>query len=109
MPPAYFTRPRTSRRFSKWLDSVLRLGNGGLPTRLGGVSYVAMASLKDVLQHAFARSYVKMADVAELAEIDDTKRLLVLANWIVCDEDKCTWEIIEFFRSGRCRPIRWCY
>lgn len=51
---------------------------------------IVMAHKKDVLQHAFAWSFVKMADVLELAEADDGEGLLVLVDWIDTDEDERT-------------------
>lgn len=53
-----------------------------------GQAMSVTARAKNVLQHAFTRSHVEVADGLELAEADDDEGLLSLVDWVGFDEDE---------------------
>lgn len=55
--------------------------------RIRGYQHMrVLVGVKDVPRYAIAQSHGEIADISELAEIDDGGGLVVLADWIGFDE-----------------------
>lgn len=69
------------------------LVDDGVPNGYAEQATSITADVNDVFQHAPAQYDVEMADIWDLAEVDDRKGLLVLVNWISLMGDERKWKL----------------